>query len=286
MTLVTQLQQRLQHQGFNLKATPEGAAAFSICNALDHNKVKFGLEPVHALNTQAKKQNMPMEYLLRPQDEHGNTINLIGGLNFLRKAGFSSQFDMAVIPKAIAQARAYGDAGLPLSVNITPESLQDPFFLEDLTKYLTELRTNMHNPEAIVFEIPLTGHTKAETIGWLQDIQRMGFRITVDNFGQYQPLEFDALRALKPALLKIDGQCIHSALSGEEGAALHLRTLINGVRTTSPKTRLIAPWVATIAQAKRLHQVFKVDAVQGRELPKDRAYFSSEWAFLAQKSVH
>ena len=268
---------------------PEALAAFAICDALDNARFKFGLEPIHTLESKSndtffRRENngpLPMEYLLRASGEDGANLNLDEGLKFLRERGLSSYFDMAVIPKAIEQAMGYGDAGLPVSVNITPESLQDEFFLAALEGYLESIQTKIKNPKHVVFEIPLTGHTKPQTIAWMKDLQKMGYRIAVDNFGHYAPLEVEAITNLQPAFIKIDGNLIHDALSGEGLAAPTLRKLVAQVRSASPATRIVAPWVTTVAQAKRLYQVYRIDAVQGRDLPKDRTYFSSQWALMA-----
>ena len=270
-------------------SSPEAGTAFALCNALDSNNVKFGLEPIHTLESKSQDplfrrestSPMPMEYLLRAFGEDGNPLNLGQGLGFLRQRGMSSLFDMAVIPKAIEQAMAYGEAGLPVSVNIAPESLRDEFFLDELTSYLETIETRIRNPRHVVFEVPFTGQTKPETLRWLQNLQRMGYRVAVDNFGHYAPLEIDAVAATHPAFVKIEGSLIHDALSGEGLAAPTLRKIVENVRRASPGTRLIAPWVTSVQQAKRLYQVYRIDAVQGRELPKDRTYFSSQWALMA-----
>lgn len=292
MRLSEQLQKRFRDATLGSAAsgdTPEAQTAFALCDALGNNSYKFGLEPIHTLESKTqdplfrREQTgpLPMEYLLRAYGQDGNPLNLGEGLSYLRERGLSSLFDMAVIPRAIEQAMQYGEAGLPVSVNIAPESLQDSFFLDELTTYLESIEHKIKHPRHVVFEVPYTGHTKQETLGWIKNLQQMGYRIAVDNFGHYAPLEIDAIAATQPAFVKIEGSLIHEALSGEGLAAPTLRKIVESVRRASPRTRLVAPWVTSVQQAKRLYQVYRIDAVQGRELPKDRTFFSSQWALMA-----
>lgn len=292
MQLSEQLRKRFRDATLGHSAsgnTPEAEAAFAICDALDDSSYKFGMEPIHTLESKSqdvffRRENtgpLPMEYLLRPFGKDGSAINLGQGLSFMRERGLSSLFDMAVIPRAIEQAMSYGEAGLPVSVNIAPESLRDDFFLAELESYLESIEHKIKNPRHVVFEVPFTGHTKPDTLAWIKNLQSMGYRIAVDNFGHYAPLEIDAIAATRPAFVKIEGSLIHEALSGEALAAPTLRRIVENVRRASPQTRLVAPWVTSVQQAKRLYQVYRIDAVQGRELPKDRTFFSSQWALMA-----
>ena len=268
---------------------PEAQAAFALCQALDNDSFQFGLEPIHTL--ESKSQNvhfrreetgvLPMEYLLRTFGTDGNPLNIGQGLQFLRERGLSSFFDMAVIPKAIEKALQYGEAGLPVSVNIAPESLRDDLFLDDLSQYLDTIQDIIKHPRHIVFEVPFTGQTKPETLSWIKKRQAEGYRFAVDNFGHYKPIELEAVGRTQPAFIKIDGVLIQGALAGDESMAPKLRKLVEALRRVSPASRLIAPWVTSVTQAKRLYQVYKIDAVQGRELTKDRTLFSSQWALMA-----
>lgn len=261
----------------------ENEMAMAVCQAIDSSRYNFGLEPIHILgsDTESSSELLPMEYLLRPSGTDGHNLDLAEGLSALRNLGLSSMFDMAVIPRAIEQALSYGDAGLPVSVNIAPESMNDSLFLTELGIYLSHLKEKISNPSDIVFEVPFAGQTTNEAKEWLLQVQEMGFRIAIDNFGKYEPIEISSISRVKPAFVKIDGGLINQAMNGLIGAPSKLRQVVEGIRHSSPKTRIIAPWVASVEQAQRLYQVYHIDAVQGRELPKDRAYFSSQWAFMA-----
>ena len=271
------------------ETVPEAQAAYDLCQALDNGSFQFSLEPIHTL--QSKSQSvyfrrddsniLPMEYLLRTYGNDGNTLNIGQGIQFLRNRGLSSFFDMAVIPKAIEQALEYGEAGLPISMNIAPESLRDEIFLNDLSQYLDTIHQQIKHQHHVVFEVPFTGQTKPETLSWINDMQAAGYRFAVDNFGHHTPIELEAISKTQPAFIKIDGALIDGALSGNERIAPKLRKLVEALRRVSPGSRLIAPWVTSVTQAKRLYQVYKIDAVQGRELAKDRTLFSSQWALMA-----
>jgi len=279
--LTERLERTLGKTALTDNSSAEHQLAFDVCKAVDSARYNFGLEPVHTLLEKNSSTLLPMEYLLRPSGNDGNTLNLAQGLNVLRGLGLSSMFDMAVIPRAIEQAMSYGDMGLPVSVNIAPESMNDSLFLTELGSYLSNLKVKLDNPADVVLEIPFTGHTTAEAQAWMRQVQEMGYRIAVDNFGKFNPIETDTVGRIKPSFVKVEGSIIHDALNGVVGAPSNLRQLVEGVRRTSPESQIIAPWVATVEQAKRLHQVYSIDAVQGRELPKDRNYFASQWAFMA-----
>jgi len=267
--------------GQTAAASEDHQLAFAVCNAIDSARYNFGLEPVHTLLEKSADTLLPMEYLLRPSGLDGHALNLAKGLDVLRGLGLSSMFDMAVIPRAIEQALSYGEAGLPVSVNIAPESMHDALFLTELGSYLSNLRLKLDNVADVVLEIPFAGHTTSEAQAWMRQIQEMGYRIAVDNFGKHTPLEVDAIGRIKPAFVKVEGAIIADALGGVVGAPSSLRQLVDSVRRASPTSQIIAPWVTTVEQAKRLRQVYRIDAVQGRELPKDRNYFASQWAFMA-----
>lgn len=255
--------------------------ARAVCKAIDSARFNFGLEPVHTLDKSSKTDGLPMEYLLRPSGTDGKTLDLTKGLHTLRNIGLSSIFDMIVVPKAIEQAISYGNTGLPISVNIAPESMNDSLFLTELSSYLNSLKLKIDNPANVVLEIQFAGHTTNEAQSWMRQIQEMGYRVAVDNFGKHDPLELEAIGRIEPAFVKVEGKIIFEALSGVVGAPSKLRQIVDGVRKFSPDSKIIAPWVASIKQAQRLHQVYRIDAVQGRELPKDRTYFSSQWALMA-----
>lgn len=279
--LTERLERTLGKTALGNAGSDEHKLAFAVCNAVDSSRYNFGLEPVHTLLEKKASTILPMEYLLRPSGSDGQTLNLAQGLDVLRGLGLSSMFDMAVIPRAIEQALGYGEVGLPVSVNIAPESMNDSLFLTELGGYLSNLKLKISDTAEVVLEIPFTGRTTAEAQAWMRQIQEMGYRIAVDNFGKYDPVETETVGRIKPAFVKMDGAIIADALNGVVGAPSQLRQLVDNVRRTSPESQIIAPWVATVEQAKRLHQVYRIDAVQGRELPKDRAYFASQWAFMA-----
>ena len=268
----------------------EQQAAQDICLALDSNRFNFGLEPVHNLSNGTSQSTSssqskidtrsPMEYLLRPAGPDGKSLELGPGLTTLRQMGMSGQLDMVIIPRAIEQALSYGDAGLPVSVNIAPESMADSAFLTEMGTYLAGLSHRLTSPSEVVLEIPFNGRTSQEALAWMRQVQEMGFRIAIDNFGRYNPLEFQSVGSVKPAFVKLEGGLIKRALDGDTGSPTELRSIVEQVRRLSPESRLIAPWVTSVSQAKRLHDVYTIDAVQGRDLPRDRTYFSSQWNLL------
>lgn len=259
----------------------DNTAALALCQALDHGRISFGLEPFHNLNDSntpfaSAVSTMPMEYLLRPVTDDGSPIALGQALGTMRKLGMTAQLDLAIIPRAIEQALSFGDGGFPVSVNIAPESLKEEAFLVALGTYLHQLESRLHSTADVVLEVPLDGATTENAIAWLLNLKDAGFRLAVDNFGAYTPYEYRNLSRLAPDFVKIDGRMVENALLGLPG----LGDVASQVRNATPHSRVLAAWVASVEDAKRLHDTFKIDAVQGRKLPKDRAYFASQWDYL------
>ena len=248
--LTERLERTLSKTALTDKGSAEHKLAFDVCNAIDSSRYNFGLEPVHTLIEKNSATPLPMEYLLRPSGNDGNTLNLAQGLNILRGLGLSSMFDMAVIPRAIEQAMSYGEIGLPVSVNIAPESMNDSLFLTELGSYLDGLKLKISDTAEVVLEIPFAGSTTAEAQAWMRQVQEMGYRIAVDNFGKYQPVETETVGRIKPAFVKIEGAIINDALGGVVGAPSSLRQLVDNVRRTSPNTQTTDPdrrWAGPIS---------------------------------------
>ena len=275
-----QLTERFEASLGQSASSAQHLAARELCQALDQNRINFGLEPFHNLSAtpglSSSANRMPMEYLLRPASVDGRPIDLGPALRTLREMGLIGQLDMVIIPRAIEQALSYGAAGFPVSVNIAPESLKDSVFLNEMGIYLNSLKNRIPDLSDVVLEIPLDGSTTHEAVAWLRQLKAQGFRIAIDNFGHYAPLEYAALNRLNPDFVKIDGAIVESALAGAPG----LSDIVEGIRKNSSDTRLLAAWVTSIEEAKRLHDAYGIDAVQGRKLPKDRTYFDSQWDFL------
>lgn len=273
MKLLEQLNDALTHA--SPRPALEGViAARALCDAVDSERYGFGLEPFHGL-TSSPHEVLPHEFLLRPSAEDGSHVDLRPGLNVLREMNMIARLDTVVIPRAIEKAFSLGEQGLPVSVNVATESLEDENFRTFLFTYLQNLLTDGHKAGAVVLEMPVCGSTSLRAIRWVKEVKDLGFRIAFDNFGS-STLNLDALHLVEPQFVKIDGSIILEALSGKAG----LGPIVKKVRELSPNSRLLAPWVTSVRDAQRLHAVYGIDAVQGRTLTKDRGYFKSQWDFL------
>lgn len=105
----------------------------------------------------------------------------------------------------------------------------------------------------------------------------MGFRIALDNFSETNKHNsYGAVQMVQPEFVKLDGDLVQKALA----MMVDLGPIVRAIRGLSPKTRVIAPWVKTVQEAKWLHDEFGIDAVQGRSLTKDRMLFDSEVSTL------
>ncbi len=252
------------------------AAAADLYAALSSKRFTFESEPFLGVRKYAEGDPsvLPYEHLLRPLSLHGTPLEMGPGLSALRRLGLQKDVDMLLVPQAISQARRYG--ALPMSVNIAYESLLDSSFRHTMGDYLAGLRHEI-NAADVVFEIVVPATPTEDSLIWMQEIRRMGFRIALDNFSEKNNHNsYGAVQMVQPEFVKLDGDLVQKALA----MMIDLGPIVRAIRGLSPKTRVIAPWVKTVQEAKWLHDEFGIDAVQGRSLTKDRTLFDSEVSTL------
>jgi EAL domain-containing protein (putative c-di-GMP-specific phosphodiesterase class I) len=258
------------------EATALKAAAADLYAALTDKRFTFASEPFLGIRkfSDGEPTPLPYEHLLRPLSLHGTPIEMDRGLKALRRLGLQKDVDLLLVPQAISQARRYGT--LPMSVNIAYESLTHEAFRNTMGDYLAGLRHEM-NANDVVFEIAVPASPSEDALMWMQEVRRMGFRIALDNFSETTNTNsYGAVQMVQPDFVKLDGDMVQKALAH----MIDLGPVVRAIRGLSPRTRIIAPWVKTVHEAKWLHDEFGIDAVQGRGLTKDRRLFDSEVSTL------
>ena len=268
--LYTQVLEQLSHTGM-ADTDPRFQAALLLCEDIDNQRYSFGHEPFHSFSDTDK---WPTEYLLRHTSHE--KASLAWALHSLREMNMIHFLDRILIPRAITHALTQGYGSLPVSVNVAAESIEDPTFRFEMKNYFDDLMLELDNPADIVLEVPVSSTTSNIALRWLKDIRNMGYRIAFDNFGQAGS-PYDALTVVEPDFVKINGNFIESALKDAEPG---LGSITERIRSLSPETKILAPWVGNVREASRLHSIYGIDAVQGRDLPRDRAYFKSQLDFL------
>lgn len=135
--------------------------------------------------------------------------------------GLISDLSELLIRRALDDARDW-DAGLSLSVNISPIQLRDPWFAQRLLKILIEA-----NFPAARLEIEITESCLHENVGVVRtlitSLKNQGIRVSLDDFGTgYSSLA--QLRTLPFDQIKIDRSFVTNMLESADSATI-VRTI-------------------------------------------------------------
>ena len=148
------------------------------------------------------------------------TRGLIGPNHFIpvaEETGMIGELSLSIMRQALACARDW-DAGLSLSINISPFQLKDPWLAQKIIKVLTETGF-----PASRLEIEITESSLFDNLALAQSIigslKNQGIRIALDDFGTgYSSLAH--LRALPFDRIKIDRGFVASMQDNADSAAI------------------------------------------------------------------
>lgn len=170
-----------------------------------------------------------------------------------------------VLREACAQARAWVDAGLPLTtmaVNVSAMEFRDGDFLESLFAILAETGLDPKSLELEVTESALMKHAES-TAAILHTLRERGVQVAVDDFGTgYSSLSY--LRRFQIDALKIDQSFIRQITTAEDDAAI-VTAIISMAR--SLKLRVVAEGVETPDELAFL-QARHCDEAQGNHFSR------------------
>jgi diguanylate cyclase (GGDEF)-like protein len=148
------------------------------------------------------------------------TRGLVPPDNFIpiaEETGMIGDLSTSVMRQAFEEAKSW-DAGLSLSVNISPSQLKDPWLAQKIVKLLVETgfpasRLEIEITETSLFDnLPL-----AQSI--VGSLKNQGIRLALDDFGTgYSSLAH--LRALPFDRIKIDKSFVTSIIENAESAAI------------------------------------------------------------------
>ena len=165
-----------------------------------------------------------------------------------------------VLREACEQARAWGDAGLPvasMAVNVSAMELRDERFVQRLFEVLGETGLEPGALELELTESVLMSQA-ASTASILQVVRERGVQVAVDDFGTgYSSLSY--LRRVPVDALKIDPSFVRQITPAGEGASI-VTAVISVAR--SLKLRVVAEGVETAEQLAFL-QAHECDEAQG-----------------------
>ena len=157
------------------------------------------------------------EMLARWQHAERGIVSPDEFIGVAEECGLISDLSLSVMRQAFEEARCW-DAGLTLSVNISPSQLKDPWLAQRLVKLLVETGFPAER-----LEVEITESSLFENLGLAQSIvgslKNQGIRLALDDFGTgYSSLAH--LRALPFDRIKIDRSFVTSINDNPESAAI------------------------------------------------------------------
>lgn len=166
------------------------------------------------------------EALIRAKDSHGHVLYPEAFMPWLEQAGLMKEIDLWVFRQVIQDIRYWNRQGvfLPVSVNLTPETLSDRDSLQQIVDMMGPYTSQIHIE--VTEETLLIEHDSLQqTLGYLRE---KGCRIYIDDFGTgYSSLSY--LNQFHVDAIKIDRAFVQ-ALNEEKGRKI-FHGLINLARS-------------------------------------------------------
>ena len=215
--------------------------------ALQNDGISLAFQPkVEALlNT-----NAGVEALARWRKEDGTLVPPSEFIPIAEESGLILQLGNQVLSKAIRTARDWHERGiqlLPIAINVSPQQLRSPDFVEHLDHMV-----QLHQVQPSWIELEITENAVIEDIQYAIDtfrrLHQRGFRIAIDDFGTgYSSLNY--LRHFQIDTLKIDRSFVSEVTTDKNLAAisnaiislghgLGLKVVAEGVETEEQKAFL------------------------------------------------
>jgi EAL domain-containing protein (putative c-di-GMP-specific phosphodiesterase class I) len=140
-------------------------------------------------------------------------------ITFAEEIGIISEFDLAVVQKAMAEVKAARAKKqmLNVAINVSGRSLEEESFTNE---FLSLLRKHHELREQIMFEITESWRIDnlEATSNFLKAVRKAGHHVCLDDFGAGASA-FQYLRALEVDFVKIDGEYVRDAASKPNGKA-------------------------------------------------------------------
>ncbi len=223
-----------------------------------------------------------VEALLRWHHPQFGEISPTEFVPMAEESGCIDDVTLMMVEMALVRYQAWREFGhvIPIAVNLSSRSLQNPAFVDDLLEIAGRSFDDRH---AIGFELTesVSVHDDPETIASLQRLHEHGFEIALDDFGTGYS-SFAYLRELPIDTLKVDRAFLQ--VSGNDrnaddvlrgiidlGHKLGLRTIAEGV-----ETREMGTWLRDLgcdmAQGYYFGSPMPPDAIP--DWPRDTPYFA------------
>jgi diguanylate cyclase (GGDEF)-like protein/PAS domain S-box-containing protein len=232
----------------NVRAVERQSIEESLRRALEREEFALHYQPKIDLRTGAITGAEALIRWTHP------TLGLVSPARFIPVAedcGLILPIGAWVLREACGQARAWVDAGLPvttMAVNVSAMEFRNEDFLGNLTAILAETGLDPTSLELELTESVLMKRAES-TASILQSVRERGVQVAVDDFGTgYSSLSY--LRKFSVDALKIDQSFIRQISDGEDTSivtaviamarSLKLRVVAEGVETVGELTFLRA----------------------------------------------
>jgi diguanylate cyclase (GGDEF)-like protein/PAS domain S-box-containing protein len=241
----------------NVRAVERQSIEEGLRRALERREFALHYQPIIDLRTGAITG---AEALIRWTHPTRGSVPPVQFIPVAEDCGLMGQIGFWVLGKVCEQARAWLDAGLPvttMAVNVSAMEFRDENFLENLVATLSETGLD---PGVLVVELTeslLMKHAEAAA-SILQALREKGVRVAIDDFGTgYSSLGY--LRKFPLDALKIDQSFVRQISDPAEDTAI-VTAVIGMARSLN--LRVIAEGVETLEELEFL-RARHCDEVQG-----------------------
>ncbi|MHB8464154.1 MAG: EAL domain-containing protein [Acidimicrobiales bacterium] len=228
--------------------------------ALSTGQLRVEYQPIFALAT---GQMTGVEALVRWQHPEKGLLAPDAFIPLAEETGMICDLGRQVLIEACTQARRWqrelpGASGLTVSVNVSPQQLQQDDLIHDVRAALAASGLSAHSLVLEFTETAMMSDTEA-TIRKFDDLKALGVRLAIDDFGTgYSSLSY--LRRFPVDILKIDRAFVSGISPGEQTSlasaiislarVLGLEAVAEGIETDSEAATLAS---LGCAQAQGFH---------------------------------
>lgn len=236
-------------------------------DALQRGEFVLHFQPeVNARNSEI----IGMEALLRWQHPEQGLLTPASFMGALEETGLIVPVGEWALRTACTQSKKWQEQGLPpmmMSVNVSPRQFRQSNFIDSVAQALRHARLDGSLLE-LEFTETLLREDEERSIQVLEQLSRLGVKLTLDNFGS-GIVSFKSLMTFPIHAIKIDRSLIQDKTHGSGGAAI-AKAAIEVAHIFQIKS--LAEGVETSADLDRVQQIDCDDAqgyLYSRPLPAD-----------------
>ncbi len=224
-----------------------------LIGALAEDRLRLAFQPVVDIET---RRPVFHEALLRLEQPDGSVVGAGHIVPLAERLGLARLFDLAILERVLSTLAENIEA--VLSVNVTPETLASPDWLEQVSS-AARLRRDIGR--RLIVEITETSAIRSieETTKFVAAVHALGARVAIDDFGAGFT-SFRNLRLLAVDIVKIDGSFVQNLTTSADDQ-IFVRRLAELARDLGIET--VAEWVQDEAAAAMLAG-WGVQRIQGQ----------------------